>query len=209
MKPWVEHIRKLEISSMYAYQPPEGGLTVTIESDSDRLRIDRFVLGAGRLLNLRSLVITNFDWTTASLHPTTFGRFSSLRALEDLVLCKVQFPTFGALRQILVSLPQLSRLALNSTTWPPTRTQHVVAPAPSHERPAIVDLNVADDCDGYGVELFTWLALTQTNHSIRKLAFDSGIRAWPQSCIYLMAGKAHLVTKLSYAELDAGTYLNH
>lgn len=184
-------------------------LTVAVDNQSDGWKMQQFILDiAGRLPNLHFLDISYLDWTTARLHPTTFARFSSLHALEELVLYHVQFPSFGALRQILVSLPQLRTLKLRRLMGALTPTQDMYASAPSHKRPAIVDL-IVDDPEGWSTELVRWLALTQTAHSIRQLTLDCDTLAWPESYIDFVTATAHQLSELSFPQLTTGTCGNY
>ncbi|KAI0742314.1 hypothetical protein C8Q80DRAFT_899928 [Daedaleopsis nitida] len=189
MKPWLQRIQNLKIEP---------------NRRSDGLRMQQFILDiAGRLPNLHFLNITGLDWTTSPPHPTTYRTFTSLHALEELVLYRVTFPAFGALRRILVSLPKLRSVQLQDLRWPLTRTEYMLMSTPRHMwGPAVVDLSVHDR-DGWSAELFRWLALTQTKHSMRRFNLDCGDRAWPQSCIDFVTVTARLVTELYYPHLTA------
>ncbi|KAI0742321.1 hypothetical protein C8Q80DRAFT_1187553 [Daedaleopsis nitida] len=180
MKPWLEYMQSLHV-----------------ENDGTAgWRMQQFILDiAGRLPNLQILHISRFDWVTPPPHPSTYRTFSSIHAIQELKLYKVKFPTFGALRCMLTSLPQLSVLALQRSEWPPTPTQHMFASGLCHKQLAIVHLTV-DDRYYCSAELFRWLAITETKHSIQALILSCDGRAWPESWIDFITVTAHLVTEL-------------
>lgn len=196
-------------------------LTPAIGRESDGTwrdaEMEQFIFDTWRLSNsLNILVLMQFDWRTSRHHPTTFRAFSSLHALQQLVLSMVHFPSFGDLRCMLVSLLQLRKLTLHYSDWPPTPTPHMFASGPCHKRPAIEDLAFTGNQDLYrcSAEFFEWLALTQTAYSIRRVDFNPLSRiadtpVWPESCIHFSTVAAHLLFRLRYPRFTAGTCVNY
>lgn len=135
--------------------------------------------------------------------------FSSLHALQELELYRISFPSFSALRRMLVSLPQLRKLTLGFSDWPPTPTPHMFASGPCHKRPAIEDLTVFGmNLGRCGAELFKWLALTQTTCSLQRVTLNDDV-AWPECWIDFVTVAAHLLVELRYPRFTAGSCVNY
>ena len=77
----------------------------------------------GHLPNLETLYLSHPDWSAAknSLSLRTFAAISAFASVQTLKLGTCKFPSFGAARSVIISLPSLADLTLNNVTWPIAR----------------------------------------------------------------------------------------
>ncbi|KAI0696753.1 hypothetical protein C8T65DRAFT_30576 [Cerioporus squamosus] len=113
-----------------------------------------------------------------AVHILAISRFSSIYTLK-LLYC--DFPSFGALRRFLTSLPSLTSLELHRPSWPDPAAD--LSPSLLHgssriPRPALSDLKMnwaySNRAGPRRVQQFlAWLSDTATSTSLRRLELDS------------------------------------
>ena len=111
-------------------------------------------------------------------HPHTPFALSNFSCIRELRISKDKFPSFGDLRRTLTSLPNLTVLSMEtSVCWPEPTAE--LSPLLRHgastsSRPRLVELSYTlDDTSAASKrrtrQLLTWLALTSTGVSLRRL----------------------------------------
>ncbi|RDX41331.1 hypothetical protein OH76DRAFT_220096 [Lentinus brumalis] len=106
-------------------------------------------------------------------HPSSFVAISRFSSTQSLMIFRCAFPSFGALRRILTSLPSLTILRLDDPLWPDPAVD--LSPRLSHgasivRRPVLLVLSVSWSSDPSNrrraQQFINWLSQTATLSSL-------------------------------------------
>ncbi len=127
---------------------------------------------AGHLPNVNSMTFFGQSVKAFLSHPTSGVAISRFALVQSLSIFHCEFPSFGAFRRTLTSLPSLNNLRLKWPSWPDPAAD--LSPSLSHGastvcRPALLVLNVEWDPqrDRHRAQQFiAWLSKTATSSSL-------------------------------------------
>ncbi|TBU45481.1 hypothetical protein BD309DRAFT_712571 [Dichomitus squalens] len=153
MRPWLGGVKSLSFNPEFA--------------DWDDKRGYRFFHDfAGRLPNLRYLIIGCADWTVAPHHPSTFRMFSQFPSVTYFKMYQTEFPSLNG--RALSSLPSLSTLVLynSNTRWFPLPHHELWQNASPQKRPVLRVFRIRFDLTQEELDvLFHWLLQTPSRLS--------------------------------------------
>ena len=114
MRPWLLSTRLLTMLK-WAYSPGNNNMPTAVGLFIHEL--------GGHFPNLETLYLSHLDWSAAKNSPSTrmFAAISAFASVQTLKLGPCKFPSFGAARCAITSLPSLADLTLNEVTWPIAR----------------------------------------------------------------------------------------
>ncbi|RDX52173.1 hypothetical protein OH76DRAFT_195565 [Lentinus brumalis] len=131
---------------------------------------------AGHLPNVTDMYLYSGSVEAFLSHPTSGVVISRFALVQSLSLFPCRFPSFGALRRTLTSLPSLNSLRLESPSWPDPAAD--LSPSLSHgastvRRPALLCLTVWWDTERphrrRAQQFMAWLSETGTSSSLLDL----------------------------------------
>ena len=112
-------------------------------------------------------------------HPCTPLALSRFSSIQELRIDHNEFPSWGDVRRVLTSLPNLTVLSMDSDVrWSEPAVELSPLLASPSSRPRLVALSYTwdHDCSAgdtrRAIQLLTWLASTSTGSSLRRLTLD-------------------------------------
>ncbi|RDX52163.1 hypothetical protein OH76DRAFT_195335 [Lentinus brumalis] len=151
--------------------------TVVLSPSSDTPVWRPFVLEfAGHLPNVTDMYLYSRSVEAFLLHRSSVVVISRFASVQSLSISHCDFPSFGALRRTLTSLPSLNNLRLESSSWPDPAAD--LSTSLSHgastvRRPALLWLTVWWDAEpphrGRAQQFMAWLSETATSSSLLDL----------------------------------------
>ncbi len=128
---------------------------------------------AGHLPSVTDMHMTSTALGAFISHPRSFVAISRFSSVQTLMINHCTFPSFGALRRTLTSLPSLTILRLHSPSWPDPAVD--LSPRLSHgasivRRPVLLVLSVSWSSDPSNrrraQQFINWLSKTATSSSL-------------------------------------------
>lgn len=169
-RPWLASIHHLKFTDRW-YRYRSSGSDVPPEPISGWRGQYVVPILAGHLPNLEFLSL-RVDWVRCEPHPTTFVMFSQFRSLREVRFTWCRFPSFGAFRRVLVSLPALKDLICAEVHWPSAPQPSILAVQTS--QPAIEILRLSIPCRSCTLAVLEWLSHTPTRSTLLELDLRPG-----------------------------------
>ncbi|TFK84952.1 hypothetical protein K466DRAFT_601583 [Polyporus arcularius HHB13444] len=131
---------------------------------------------AGHLPNVEDMAFYDASVEAFLSHPTSQVAMSRFSLVQSLSISRCKFPSFGAVRRTLTSLPSLDNLELFRPSWPDPATDlspHLSHGASTARRPALLALNITMERHPPGrrraQQFMTWFSKTPTSSSLLDL----------------------------------------